>query len=118
MSKASKDTSQTSRCFAPAVSPEDQEDQITALATDEAVKRLRNGTASSQLIVECLRRGSIKEKLELEKLRNENALLKSKTEAIQAAKQNAEIYRNALEAMRSYSGGSVGDDNEDYQDLQ
>lgn len=118
MSRASKDTSQTSRCFAPAISPEDQEDQMTALAADEAVKRLRNGTASSQLIVECLRRGSVKERLELEKLRQENELLKAKTEAIHATKQNAEIYRNALEAMKSYSVSSVGDDNEDYQVLQ
>ena len=48
--------------------------------------------------------GTLKEQLEREKLEKENELLKAKTEAIQSAQRVEELYSNALEAMRRYSG--------------
>ena len=86
----------------PAMTVEERENRIIAMAVDLAEKQLAEGTASSQVITHYLRLGSTKERLEMEKLREENALLKAKTEAIKSSARIEELYRNAVEAMRSY----------------
>ena len=88
----------------PAITPEDREDQLIALAVDLAEQRLRDGTASNQLIAEIMKLGTTKERLQKEKLQRENEMLRAKTEAIEAQKHTDEIYRKALDAMRSYAG--------------
>lgn len=97
----------------PATTPEARENQLIALAVDLAEKQLLKGTASSQVISHYLKLGSTKEKLEKEKLEQENKLLKAKTEAIQSAKRVEELYKEALNAMRSY-GGYGGSEENDY----
>ena len=89
---------------APATTPEARENQLIALAEARAEEQLRNGTASSQVICHYLRLGSMRERLEREKLEDEVRLLKAKTEALESAKRVEELYSNALQAMRSYSG--------------
>ena len=96
------------------MTPEDQEDQLIALAVDLAVQRLKDGTASNQLVSEIIKLGTVKERLAREKLQRENEMLKAKTEAIEASKNNGEMYLKAIEAMRRYSGYS-GDDEDDYE---
>jgi len=88
----------------PASTPEARENQLIALAEARAEEQLRNGTASSQVICHYLRLGSMRERLEREKLEDEVKLLKAKTEALESAKRVEELYSNALKAMRSYSG--------------
>lgn len=104
--------------FTPAMTPEDQEDQLISLAVDLAVKRLREGTASNQLVSEIIKLGTTKERLAKEKLQRENEMLRAKTEAIEASKRNVEMYEAALKAMRDYSGVSAieEDDDDDYED--
>ena len=92
------------RRFRPGSTPEARENQLISLAIDLAEKQLQEGTASSQVITHYLRLGSTKERLEKEKLERENELLRAKTEALESAKHVEELYANALEAMRSYSG--------------
>ena len=70
---------------------------------------MQEGTASSQVITHYLKLGSTKERLEKEKLERENELLRAKTEALESAKHVEELYANALEAMRSYSGHGYED---------
>ena len=106
---AKEKTKGTSRVMRPALTPEARENQLIYLATDLAEKQLREGTASSQVITHYLKLGSTKERLEKEKLEKENELLKAKTESIQSAKRVEELYREALNAMKRYSGQS-GDD--------
>lgn len=48
----------------PATTPEARENQLIALAMDEAERKIREGTASSQLICHFLKLGSEKERLE------------------------------------------------------
>ena len=101
----------------PALTPEDREDQLISLAFDLAEERLRDGTASNQLIAEVMKLGTIKERLQKEKLQRENEMLRAKTEAIEAQKHTDEMYKRALEAMRNYAGyGGVEDEfeEEDY----
>jgi hypothetical protein len=84
------------------MTPEIRESQLIALAVERVEQRLLDGTATSQEIIHFLKLGSMKEQLEMEKLKKENELLRAKTEAIKAEKQTAEMFAEAIEAMRSY----------------
>lgn len=88
----------------PATTLESRENQMIALAVDLAEQQLADGTASSQVITHFLKLGTTKERLEKEKLERENELLRAKTENLQSAKRVEELYQNALNAMRRYSG--------------
>lgn len=91
----------------PAKTPEARENQMIALAIDLAEKQLAAGTASSQVITHYLKLGSTKERLEKEILEKQKNYLTAKTDAIQSAKRVEELYLDALNAMRSYSGNPV-----------
>ena len=105
-----KNKSGESRKIRPALTPESRENQLISLAVDLAEKQLQEGTASSQVITHYLKLGSTKEKLEKEKLEEENKLLKAKTEALQSSKKVEELYSEAIKAMRKYSGNSGPED--------
>ena len=90
----------------PALTPEARENQLIALAVDLVQQRLLDGSASSQETTHFLKLGSMKNQLEMEKLREENKLLKAKTESIQSAKRVEELYTEAINAMRRYSGNT------------
>lgn len=92
------------RRLKPATSPEAREAQMVSLAIDLAEQQLLDGTASSQVITHYLRLGSIKEQLEMDKLKEENKLLKAKTEYLESQKRQEELYKSAIEAMKSYVG--------------
>ena len=96
----------------PALTPEGRENQLISLAVNLAEKQLKEGTASSQVIAHFLKLGSTKERLEKEKLAEENKLLKAKTEALQSAKRVEELYADAIAAMKRYSGNGRGEDDE------
>ena len=88
----------------PATTPEARENQMIALAVDLTERQLRAGTASSQVITHYLKLGSSREKLEQERLINENSLTQAKIELMASQKRVEELYGAALEAMRSYQG--------------
>lgn len=104
-------TSNSSKKMRPALTPESRENQMIALAVDLAEQQLRDGTASSQLITHYLKLGSTKERLEKEKLEEENKLLRAKTKAIADSADMKELYSEAIKAMRKYSGQ---DDQDEY----
>lgn len=112
MPKAKITTSNPSRKMRPALTPEARENQLIALAVDLVEQRLREGTASSQETTHFLKLGSMKNRLEMEKLEEENKLLKAKTESIQSQKRVEELYAEALNAMRNYAGQSGGIDDD------
>lgn len=88
----------------PATTPEGRENQMISLAHDLAEKQLSDGSASAQVVTHYLKLGSSREKLEREKLNLENELLKAKSEAIASSARVEELYKNAMSAMRAYSG--------------
>jgi hypothetical protein len=94
----------------PATTEENRESQLVSLAIDLAERQLLEGTASSQVMTHYLKLGSTREKLEQERLRQENELLKSKIDMLSSAKRVEELYSAALDAMRSYSGRELEDD--------
>ena len=111
MAKAKKaDSAKTTRKIRPALTPEARENQMIALAVDLVEQRLLDGTASSQETTHFLKLGSMKNRLEMENLQEENRLLKARTEALQSAKRVEELYSEAIKAMRRYSGQGSDDD--------
>lgn len=108
--KKSINTEKSIKKIRPALTPEARENQLIALATDLVEQRLLDGTASSQETTYFLKQGSMKTKLEMEKLKEENALLKAKTENLQSQKRVEELYMEALNAMRSYAGQGEPDE--------
>lgn len=106
-------TSGTTRKSRPALTPEARENQIISLAMDLAEQQLRDGTASSQLITEFVKRGSTKARLEKEILEEQKELLVAKTESLQSQKRVEELYVDAIKAFRNYNGQGDPDEYED-----
>ena len=99
----------------PALTPEARENQLIYLATNLAEQQLRDGTASSQVITHYLKLGSTKERIEKEILEKQKDLLVAKTESLQSSKRIEELYANAINAMKHYSGhGGDEDEPSDY----
>lgn len=88
----------------PAMSPEGRENQLISLAVNLAEQRLMDGTASSQLITHYLELATTREKLKVEKLKKENALIEAKTEAYSAMRDSMAQYEEAVRAFKTYSG--------------
>lgn len=91
----------------PARTPEGREIQLQALAYDLAEKRLREGSASSAEIVYLLKSATLRDKLELEKIRNDNLLAEAKIGQIQAAAGQDTLLREAMAAFTEYRGGEL-----------
>lgn len=86
-----------------AIGDENREAQMIALATRTAERMLMSEDCPAQIVTHYLRLGSMKSKLEKEKLENEVALLKKKCEALEAAKKSEELYAQAIKAMQTYA---------------
>ena len=100
----------------PALNPESREKQMIALAVDLAEKQLLDGTASSQVITHYLKLGTMKEQLEIKKIEQEIELSKAKTTALANAEEIKELYKDALDAMRRYSGYGSSEEDDDDED--
>ena len=94
----------------PARTVEQREAQMINLALELAEKQLREGTAPATTVNHYLKLASTREQLEVEKLRNETALLEAKKVALVSAEQAEKTAKEAIEAFRKYSGaGDVTD---------
>jgi len=100
----------------PALDPENRVQQLGNLAMNLAEQQLLDGTASSQVITYFLKATSEQNKLEMERLRNENEKLKAQTETLQSAKRIEELYVAAMDVFKGYQGYSSeeGEQNNDY----
>ena len=110
MKSSQEDKKNTTQRRPPARTPEARENQMISLAIDLAEKQLQKGTASSQVITHYLKLGSTKERIEKEILEEKKDLITAKIESIKSAQRVEELYTDALNAMRTYSGGSNHDD--------
>jgi hypothetical protein len=88
----------------PATTLEGREDQLIAAAMDLVEKRIHNETASAQETVHFLRLGSVRNQLEMDKIRSENLVLQSRVKEMESRKSTEELYRKALNAIRGYQG--------------
>ena len=108
-SKASGSSDQPKK-MRPALTPEARENQLISLAVDLAEQQLRDGTASSQVITHYLKLGSTKERIEKEILEKQKDLIVAKTKSYQTGDELKELYKDALNAMKSYSGHGDSED--------
>ena len=115
MSAKRRSSGAKSRNSRPATTPEGRENQLVSSAIDLAEDQILNGTASSQVITHFLKLGSTRERLEQQRLEHENELTRVRIEAIESQKRVEELYMEALQAMRSYSGDIIVTD-EDVED--
>lgn len=86
------------------LSPEARENQMISLAMDLAEQQLRDGTASSQLITEFVKRGSIKARIEKELLEKQRDLAAAKADSIKAGANLEQLMKDAMKAMGRYRG--------------
>ena len=115
MSKVVKNSSSSTSKIRPALTPEAREAQLIALAENLAEQQLSDGTASSQLIVHYVKRGSREHKLEIERLERENELLHAKVAALESSSNSEKLYSKVLKAMKIY-GGYDGDEDDDIEE--
>jgi len=79
------------------------------MAVDLAEQRIRNGTATSQELSHFLKLGSTREKLEQERLRNENLLTEAKIKSLANEGDTKELLEQAMAAFTMYRGDTVDD---------
>jgi len=115
VSSRRRNSESDSRSRRPATTPEGRENELISSAIDLAEKQIKKGTASSQVLTHFLKLGSTRERLEQQRLEHENELTRVRIEAIESQKRVEELYMEALQAMRSYSGDIIipDDDVED-----
>lgn len=99
-----------------ATTPGAREREMVTLAVDLAEEQLRAGTASSQVISHYLKLATSREQLEQKKLNLENDLLVAKRETLDSQQRVEELYRDAIVAMRRYSGQDPVEEEEHYED--
>lgn len=88
----------------PTTTPEEREQQLTALAYNLVEQRLLDGTATSQETTFFLKLGGERERLEKEKLRQENLLLAARQEQMGKGDRMEELLERAVRAFKGYSG--------------
>lgn len=98
----------------PARTPEQREAQLVNLAMDSAEKLMNEGKASSQVITHFLKLGTLRNQLEIEKLRKDTELSSAKIKTMELQQRSDEKYEQALNAFRIYSGDEYGEEEEYY----
>lgn len=93
----------------PAMTPEEWENRLIAKSFRAVEERIDNGTATAAEYVHFLKAGSVKQREEMEKLREENALLRAKTSAIESEKDRATFYKQVIDALTSYRTETTDD---------
>lgn len=92
---------------------EGKESQLINLAMKLAEKKLRDGTASSQIITHFLGLATAKAQLEAEKLKADVKLSSAKVDKINSDRDMKNIYEQVIDAMKKYQGEMEDDDYED-----
>lgn len=100
----------------PARTPEEAESILISKSLRLIEKQIDDGTASSQILSVYAKLGSSRERLEQERLRNENEVLRKKVETMEAAVDVKNLMQEALQAFKGYSGQAVTDDYDEYDD--
>lgn len=114
--RSSFDEQPAPRRRSPAKTPEERESVLIAKSLNLIEKQIDDGSASSQVLSLYAKLGSSREKLEQERLVNENAVLRKKVETMEAAIDVKNLMEDALAAFKGYSGGRSDDRYDDYDD--
>lgn len=100
------------RTHNPAMSPEAREAELVSLAYDVAEEQLRAGTVQGQVLTHFLKAGSSRDRLEQERIKQENLLTAQKIENLASQQRVEELMVDALAAMRTYTGNASDEEDE------
>lgn len=99
----------TPRKRAPAITPEQRNNQLIAMSYDAAETMITSGKATSQLLTHFLKQGTARDELERSKLELESQLLRARTDQIAASDDVRDLLEKAINAMTEYKGGEPRD---------
>lgn len=101
----------------PALTIEARQSQMISLATNEAERRIRDGTASSQIICHYLDLGTTLARLKEKEIEQKCKYMEAKQKSYESMANMEEIASNALTALQSYRQGYFfqGDTDADVQ---
>lgn len=97
----------------PLRNPRAREGELINLAINLAEGKLRDGTASSQLITHFLKLATTREELENDRLRADLKLSEAKVHHLESQATSKELYEEAIKAFRTYAGAN---NEEEFQD--
>ena len=92
----------------PAPTPEAKEKQMINYAMELAEKQLKEGTASASVIAHFLKLGATETQKKIEMLENQTKLYRARAESLEREKENENLSKEALAAMKKYGGNSNG----------
>lgn len=113
MARRNDDEHSAPRRRSPAKTPEERESMLVAMSLDRIEQQIADGNVSSQVLTHFAKLGSSRERLEQERLANENAVLRKKLETMEAAIDIKHLMEDALGAFTGYTGEKVLDDDPD-----
>lgn len=94
----------------PARTPEQREQQIISAAVDLVEKQIQTGEVSAQVLSHYIKLSTSRNRLEEEKLKNENLLLAARVSQIESEAGRESLYQEAIDAMKIYSGQAEEDE--------
>lgn len=101
----------------PAKTPEERESILISKSLNLIEKQLDDGSISSTVLSIYAKAGTERDRLEKERLRNENDVLRKKLETMEAAIDVKHLMEDALNAFKGYSGKSdIGGFDDEYYD--
>lgn len=110
------DEQRAPRRRAPAKTPEERESILVAKSLNLIERQIDDGSVSSAVLSIYAKAGTERDRLEKERLRNENEVLRKKVETMEAAVDVKNLMEEALSAFKGYSGKIVDDDEDDFYD--
>lgn len=113
MARRNDDELTAPRRRSPAKTPEERESMLIAMSLSRIEQQIADGTVSSQVLTHFAKLGSSRERLEQERLRNENEVLRKKVQTMEAAVDVKNLMEDALAAFKGYSGQPFYDEDAD-----
>jgi hypothetical protein len=87
-----------------AKTPEERESLLISKSLNLIERQIEDGSVSSTVLSIYAKAGTERDRLEKERLRNENEVLKKKVESMAAAVDVKNLMEDALSAFKGYSG--------------
>lgn len=118
MARRHDDEHSAPRRRSPAKTPEERESIMVSKSLNLIERQIDEGSISSTVLSIYAKAGTERDRLEKERLRNENAVLIKKLETMEAAVDVKNLMTDALNAFKGYSGRVVDDydADDDYYD--
>lgn len=113
MARRNDDEHTAPRRRSPAKTPEERESLLVAKSLNLIERQIDDGSISSTVLAIYAKAGTERDRLEKERLRNENAVLRKKVETMEAAIDVKNLMEEALHAFKGYTGDIAPRDDED-----